>query len=213
MSIQSYHASLNSDNPDIVYEDFWLTFKDSIFNSVANMPDCQDLCRQIEANSSQLNKVQEEKDDGWVKTIKESISDNMRVYAIICLGTVIETTYHYDILVSNLHRWIEINNKRERSSDELLILLYETMKCKSYIVDELREELCRIFREHSHIGIVVGLLVETFIKYNQSARLNRLLQNDIVHDQVIDVFEEICPFHVDQNIKESRKLIARMKNN
>lgn len=216
MSIISYQSTLNSNNPDCVYEEFWLTFKNSIMNSSQNNTKSKELYGLIQENSVHLNTIQQEKKDGWVETIQNSISSYMLMYALICLNMDPDdghAVYHHDILVTNIHRWQEINKERERrcNNEEMLMLLYEIMKCKSHVEPELRATFYQIFTENSHLGIIMGELVVCLLDYNQAARLNRLLHNDLFHDHVIDVLNEVCPFKVDRSTKESRKLIRRYK--
>lgn len=158
--------------PDYHIEEYWLSFKDSMYNfyNKYNM-----IPRPIELWSARLNELQTTKQYNIIET---KIRDYISLYAIDVMRC--QCNYHMSILITNIKRWNTLSTNYNFNSGEsyynsvfLLIDIYNsiTNKC-STIDDNIKNiynmvELYIINQDFYHI-------IKYAIQHNKPAILDKI---------------------------------------
>jgi hypothetical protein len=198
MSIAEYKYTLSSDNPDYVYEKFWFRFKVSIYNALSKID--HGISDEMNNDSLILNNIRDDKSDRWISKIISFIEKNIIKYTNLFLIRDINT-YHTNILVSNLHRWIIIADTMKIRPNNNIIMLYEILKCKTPLKDEIKKQICSLDDTD---------IIKVLIKEKECARLDRLLKYPYFHDIFVMILKDNYETIVPPQIKKCSKVIKKL---
>lgn len=113
MNNDNYYQ-LNPSDPDYKLEEFWLTFKKSVFNFYFQIGIDMSI---IYTWSNHLNKLKSEKN---YQQIEENINQYILDYAIDLIKYA--DTYHGDLFETNVKRWVRVSGSQIVPTNKIFII-------------------------------------------------------------------------------------------
>ena len=203
--------NINLSDPDADIEEFWYSFKESMYNFYNSLLTCVDTKKYIIEWSNNLNCLKKEKN---YNEIENCIKNYVSTYALDLI-IYSDLLYHDSIFVANIKRWNKLSKKYNFSNIDnndiriIFFMIFFTLKENGVSSKELEvvKNLNKIFCDSNYDDFIIYSL-----NYNKPKILELLkiishikLKNDI--DRLFPKFK----FNIDSKMVKNCQIFNKIK--
>ena len=177
------NIELNPDDPDFYIEEFWCSFKISLFNFYSNI---KKSCSHIEVWSKNLNNLKSQKK---YNDIENTIREYMSKYAFDLIKFN-DSIYINDIFITNIKRWNKLSSKFNFKNS----IDYSKILTIFLIYNEIKKH----GDKYNHV--INQYIIESILKYNLFDHIIKFAVNNS-KTKILELLKKVENYDLIYNIK------------